>query len=131
VVADGQGDLARATALRAESGAGALAFGDPHVPAWSVAFLALIACEQEEPPRAAHLLRHHRAPGSARALRHNDAQFLNAVAVLASHLGAAEVTARLVGAAETGALGSLPDLPEAVAYERAAARARQRIGDDA
>jgi non-specific serine/threonine protein kinase len=131
VVAYGQGDLARATALLEESRAAALAIGDPLVPAWSVAFLALIACEQEEPARAARLLRHHRAPGSARALRHNDAQFLNAVAVLASHLGAAEVTARLVGAAETGALGSPPDLPEAVAYERAAARARQRIGDDA
>ena len=51
--------------------------------------------------------------------------------MLASHIGAAEFTARLFGAAETVSFGSPRALPEAVAYEHAEATARQRIGDDA
>ena len=121
----------RATALLEEALAAALDLGDPLVPTWSRAYLALIACEQGEPRRAASLLRQHLPSGSTRSLRHHYGQFLEAVAVLASHIGAAELTARLFGAAETVSFGSPRALPEAVAYEHAEAAARQRIGDDA
>jgi DNA-binding NarL/FixJ family response regulator len=53
------------------------------------------------------------------------------MAVLASQIGAAELTAQLFGAAETESYGRRRDLPEAFAYEHAEAAARQRIGADA
>jgi predicted ATPase/DNA-binding CsgD family transcriptional regulator len=131
VVAYGRGDIVRATGLLEQALAAALDLGDSLVPTWSLAYLALIECEQGEPRRAASLLRQHLPTGSTHSLRHNYGQFLEAVAVLASHIGAAEFTARLFGAAETVSFDSPRDLPEAVAYEHAETAARQRIGDDA
>ncbi len=51
--------------------------------------------------------------------------------MLASLIGEAESAARLSGAAATLAHGRARALPEAIAYEQAAAAARQRIGDHA
>ena len=49
VVAYGRGDIVRATDLLERALAAALDLGDSLVPTWSLAYLALIACEQGEP----------------------------------------------------------------------------------
>jgi predicted ATPase/DNA-binding CsgD family transcriptional regulator len=141
IVAFGRGDMLEAAALLKEARAAALALDDPLVPTWSLTYLALIACAQSEPARAADLLRQLLASASTSGLRHHHGQVLEAVAVLASLIGAAESTARLFGAADSTARlfgvagteshGMRHDLPEAVAYEHAAAAARRQIGDDA
>lgn len=131
VLAYGRGDTQGAAALLDAACAVAQDLGDPLIPAWSRVYLVLIACAQNEPYRAAGLLRQHLASLSTSGLRHHHNQFLEAVAVLASQIGAAESTARVFGAAETAAHGSPRDLPEVAAYERAETTARQRIGDEA
>jgi predicted ATPase/DNA-binding CsgD family transcriptional regulator len=131
VVAYGRGDMLEATALLEGASAAAFALDDPLVPAWSLSYLALIACAQDQLRRAADLLRQHLPSASTSGLRHHHGMFLEAVAVLASLVGAAESTARLFGAATTEAHISKATLPETVAYERAKAAARQGIGDDA
>jgi DNA-binding CsgD family transcriptional regulator len=131
VVAYGRGDMARATALLEEARAAALALDDPLVPAWSLVYLALIACAENELSRAAELLRQDLPPEPTSGLRHLDWNSLEAAAVLASLIGEAESTARLFGAAVTAAQGRPRALPESVATERAEAAARQRIGDHA
>ena len=131
VVAYGRGDLPRATALLEEARAAALALDNSLVPAWSLDYLALVACAQNEPGRAAELLRQYLPPDPTSGLRHQYWATLEAVAVLASLIGEAESAARLFGAAATAAHGRPRALPEAVAYEHAEAAARQRIGDRA
>ena len=131
VVAYGRGDIERAVVLLEEALAASLDLGDPLVPQWSRVYLAFLACGQGEPGRAAGLLRHHLPSDSTRALRHNHGQFLEAMAVLASHIGAAVLTAQLFGAAETESYGRRRDFPEALAYDDAESQARQSIGNDA
>jgi non-specific serine/threonine protein kinase len=131
VVAYGRGDTVEAAALLEEACSAALALDDPLVPAWGLTYLALIACAQDEPARAADLLRQLLASASTSGLRHHHREFLAAMAVLASIIGAAESTARLFGAADTESYGSPRDLPETVAYEDAEAVARKQSGDDA
>jgi non-specific serine/threonine protein kinase len=132
VVAYGRGDLLRATALlegaRVEA---ALALDNSLVPAWSLEYLALVACQQGEPARAAALLRQNLPPDPTSGLRHEHWAALEAVAVLASLIGEAESSARLSGAAATAAHGRQRVLPEVVAYKQAEAMSRQRIGDHA
>jgi ATP/maltotriose-dependent transcriptional regulator MalT len=131
VVAYGRGDLLQATALLEGARVEALALDNSLVPAWSREYLALVACQQGEPARAAALLRQNLPPDSTSGLRHEHWAALEAVAVLASLIGEAESTARLSGAAATAAHGRPRVLPEVVAYKRAEAMARQRIGDHA
>ncbi len=131
VVAYGRGDLPRAKALLEGARAAALALDDPLVPSWSLVYLALVACGENEPGRAAGLLRQDLPPEPTRGMRHHHAMFLEAVAVLAGLIGAAESAARLFGAAEIEAHGRPPTLPELVAYEHAEAASRQRIGEHA
>ena len=131
VVAYGQGDLPRATVLLEGARAAALALDDPLVPAWSLDYLALVACQQGEPGRAADLLRQGLPAEPTSELRHQDWMFLETVAVLASLVGAAESAARLFAVAATEAHGRPRALPESVASEQAEATARQRIGDHA
>jgi predicted ATPase/DNA-binding CsgD family transcriptional regulator len=131
VVAYGRGDLPQATALLEGARAAALAVDNSLVPAWSLEFLALVACAQNEPGRAAQLLRQNLPPDATSGLRHQHWASLAAVAVLASLIGEAESAARLSGTAATLAHGRPRALPEAIAYEQAEAMARQQIGDDA
>ncbi len=131
VVAYGRGDLPRATALLEEARMAALALDNSLVPSWSLAYQALVACQQGEPARAAELLRQNLPLDPASGLRHQHWADLEAVAVLASHIGEAESAARLFGAAATAAHGRPRALPEAAAYEQAEVAARQRIGDRA
>jgi predicted ATPase/DNA-binding CsgD family transcriptional regulator len=131
VVAYGRGDLPRATVLLEGARAAALAVDNSLVPAWSLEYLALVACQQGDLARAAELLRQVLPPDPTSGLRHQYWATLEAVAVLASLIGEAQSTARLSGAAATAAHGRPRALPEAVAYKRAAAAARQRIGDHA
>jgi non-specific serine/threonine protein kinase len=131
IVAYGRGNMLEASTLLEEARAAALALDDLLVPTWSLTYLALIACAQSEPARAADLLRQLLASASTSGLRHHHGQVLEAVAVLASLVGAAESTARLFGAADTESYGSPRDLPETVAYEDAEAVARKQIGNDA
>jgi non-specific serine/threonine protein kinase len=131
VVAYGRGDLLEATGLLEGARAAALTLDDPLVPAWSLAYLALIACAQNEPGHAARFLRQHLPWVSTSGLRHHHGMFLEAAAVLASQIGRAESTARLFGsAAPMGHISKAP-LPETIAYEQAEAAARRLIGDDA
>jgi tetratricopeptide (TPR) repeat protein len=131
VVAYGRGDMARATTLLVEARAAALALDDPLVPAWSLDYLALIACGENEPGRAAELLRQGLSAVPRGGSGHQDWQFLETVAVLASLIGDAESTARLFGAAVTAAQARPRALPESAASEQAEAAARQQIGDHA
>jgi DNA-binding CsgD family transcriptional regulator/tetratricopeptide (TPR) repeat protein len=131
VVAYGRGDLPRATALLEEVHAAALALDNSLIPTWILDYLALVACAQNEPGRAAELLRQVLPPDPTSTLRHQHWATLEAVAVLASLIGEAESAARLSGAAVTAAHGRPRALPEGAAYEHAEAMARQRIGDRA
>jgi DNA-binding CsgD family transcriptional regulator len=131
IVAYGRGDMVRATALLEGARAAALALDDSLVPAWSIGYLALVACAQGEPGRAAGLLRQYLPSVSTSGLSHQHWQILDVAAVLASLIGEAEATARLFGAAATLAHGRPRALPEAITYEHAAAAARQRIGEHA
>jgi non-specific serine/threonine protein kinase len=131
VVALGRGEPARAAALLEEARAAAEAIGDEFIPAWSLQYLALLACEQGDLRRAAEHLR--RLPSRAWEPGWRDYRLspLAAAAVLASAVGAAEATARLFGAATAGHPDSVPHLPERTFQERAAAAARLRLGDAA
>jgi predicted ATPase/DNA-binding CsgD family transcriptional regulator len=131
VVAYGRGDMPRATTLLEGARTAALALDDPLVPAWSITYLALIACAQDEPGHAAALLRELLASAATSGLKHHLGTFLEAVAVLACQIGAAESTARLFGAAAAEAYGVPPALPETAAYQQSEAEARQLIGEDA
>jgi non-specific serine/threonine protein kinase len=131
VVAYGRGDLQAAITLLEGARAAALALDDPLVAAWSLRYLVLVACAQDETGRAARLLRQHLPSASTRGLRHHHGMFLAAAAVLASRIGAAESTARLFGAVATEPYVNKGTLPETAAYEHAVASARQRIGDEA
>jgi DNA-binding CsgD family transcriptional regulator len=104
---------------------------DPLVPAWSLNYLALVACHQGAPDRAAGLLRQGLVMRTTSGAGHQDLFFLEALAVLANLIGDAESTARLFGAAAGAAHGRSRALPESVASDRAEASARLRIGDHA
>jgi non-specific serine/threonine protein kinase len=131
VIAYDRGDLLQATALLEGASMAALALDNSLVPAWSLDYLALVACQQGEPARAAALLRQNLPPDPTSGLRHQHWAALEEVAVLASLIGEAESSARLSGAAATAAHGRPRVLPEVVAFEQAEAMARQRIGDHA
>jgi non-specific serine/threonine protein kinase len=131
IVAYGRGDMVRATTLLEGARAAALDLDNSLVPAWSIGYLALVACAQGEPGRAAGLLRQHLPSVSTSPLNHQHWQILDVAAVLASLIGEAEATAHLFGAAATLAHGRPRALPEAITYEHAAAAARQRLGDHA
>src|SRR5215207_239506 len=82
VVAYGRGDLPRATVLLEGARAAALAVDNSLVPAWSLDYLALVACAQNEPGRAAELIRQALPPDLTSGLRHQYWATLEAVAVL-------------------------------------------------
>jgi predicted ATPase/DNA-binding NarL/FixJ family response regulator len=131
VIAYGRGDLLRATALLEGARVEALALDNSLVPAWSLDYQALVACQQGDLAHAAELLRQNLPPDPTSELRHEHWATLEAVAVLASLIGEAESTARLSGAAATAAHGRPRALPEVIAYKQAELMARQRIGDHA
>jgi non-specific serine/threonine protein kinase len=131
VVALGRGDRARAVALLEAARAAAEAIGDELVPTWSLGYLALLACEEGDPRRAAGLLRRLPRRTSEHGWQDHHLPFQATAAVLASAVGAAEAAARLFGAATASHPDWAVGLPERTFHDRAAATARRQLGDGA
>lgn len=131
IQAYGKGDLERARALMETARSAAAALGDVLVPAWCTPYLALIACQQDDPRSAAIMLRQLHRPAHGPALpslhAHHHPMYLSSVAVLAVTIGEWAIAARLFGAASADPRASVVAMPEAVTFERAQARARARM----
>jgi predicted ATPase len=128
----GRGDLcAASTRLEAARCLGREA-GHPMPEAVATRYLGLIAAETGEHVKAAERHRAH-AFGYDPDSPHFLARAVPDVAALAAMRGEAEQAARLFGAAAVlaGALGFAPAWPERGAHERAIARVRTALGDDA
>ena len=128
----GRGDLAAAsTGLEAARCLGREA-GHPMPEAVATRYLGLIAAETGDHTKAAERHRAH-AFGYDPDSPHFLARAVPDVAALAAMRGEAERAARLFGAAAVlaGALGFAPAWPERGAHERAIARVRAALSDDA
>jgi non-specific serine/threonine protein kinase len=133
IVAWARGDSARAIACLQTARTRARDVGHPLPAAVANRYLGLIATEAGDYARAAVAHRewmdYDPDPGSAHIL----ARTAHDVAALAAELGAAEQAARLFGAAAAldAAIGFAPAWPERGVHERALARSRAALADDA
>jgi predicted ATPase/DNA-binding CsgD family transcriptional regulator len=129
----GRRDLEQAKQLFEESLARQREVDDPYITAVTLDFVALVAVEQSDLAAAAERLvaslPHMRACG----LRLSAPHWLATVATLALGLGELKAAARLLGAhsAVAESLGTLPQLPQRAAYERALETTRTRLGEAA
>jgi non-specific serine/threonine protein kinase len=134
IVAFGEGDLDTAEALGEECLRLAGEIGDADAQGQAGMLLALVACTQDKPGRAAEWFRDAaRLDPTLTVDSEGGARFLAGVAVLASAHGGAAHAARLFGAAEVlrAEVGLALAWPERDVYERAVAVARATIGDAA
>ncbi len=127
VIAYGQGRLDDAERLLRSAIAAGEAVNDPLLPAWCTTYLMLVACQRNDLDGALALLRAGPTPLGVPALRHHLPDYLATAAVIAAGSGSHALAARLLGASRRS--GYRFNLPERLAYERAEATARQRIGD--
>ena len=100
--------------------------------AWCAGYLALIACDQGQPARAAGLLReyHGRIDPAIGQVQVWAMHFL-AAAVLAARIGETDAAARLFGAMTTASQSDPRAWPESVVGDRVVASVRARLGDAA
>jgi predicted ATPase/DNA-binding XRE family transcriptional regulator len=133
IVAWGQGDVQRAAALCEEAVALQRAVGDTWGLSNSLAYLGLLAEERDEHAHAATLHRESLELRWTSRTWEDVAGSLADLAVLAAAVERAEQAARLFGAASAlvEEEGRVLKLPERAVYERAEARARLTLGEDA
>ena len=131
IQAYGKGNLGKARTLMETTMCAARALGDVLVPAWCSPFLALIACEQESPAKAASYLRELQRPMSAARLPslhvHHHPMYLSSVAVLAAAIEEWSAAARLFGAANADHRATVIAMPEAATFERAQVSVQQHL----
>jgi hypothetical protein len=130
VVAYGEGDPVRATALQEEALAVSRAVGDPLVEAWCLEWLGVLAAERDDLGQAADVLGRRLAIGLGSQSMPRDGQLMATFAVVGAACGAHDAAARLLGAtaAQQATSGERFQLPERVVYERAEARLRTALG---
>jgi ATP/maltotriose-dependent transcriptional regulator MalT len=133
VVAYGQGDVSRATAFGEEALRITRAREDTWAEGLALWFLGLTACEQGDFARAATCFAKSLAVDVAEGNRDAIAQGFACFAVVAVGLGQMGAAARLFGAADAlrEIVGATLNLPERATYERAAAKARAALGNEA
>jgi predicted ATPase/transcriptional regulator with XRE-family HTH domain len=127
VIAYGRGELARSRAILESARAAGRAIDDVLIPIWCLPYLALIACEEHDLPRAAGELRRALRYEGAAGLRRGDENAFGVAAVLADALGEWETAARLLGAAAVEFHDAPFPMPERTAFARAEASARHHL----
>jgi len=132
IVALGQENYSRATALLEAALAAAHDLGDVLLPSWCLHRLALIAYDQSDSLGIAGLLdRSRQLYGTASTLRHQWWDQLTMAAALATVLGESEVAGWMLGATAAGTYDVALPLPEGAYYEHMVESARQSLGHDA
>jgi len=128
IVTYGRGDLERARTMLETARTAARAIDDMLIPIWSLPYLSLVACEDNDLRKATSVLRHALKPESSAGLRKGDAIFLGAAAVLADALGECQAAARLLCVASAANHDVPFSLPERTAFARAEESARRQLG---
>jgi DNA-binding CsgD family transcriptional regulator len=98
------------------------------LPYWSLPHLALIACQQADPMRAAEYLHEGLLTVQSSGLRQGDEVLLGAFAVLATMLEEFRSSAELLGAAAARNYDIPYFYPERTAFLQAEASARRQLG---
>jgi ATP/maltotriose-dependent transcriptional regulator MalT len=128
IIASGRGELESARTRLEAARASARALDDMLLPYWSLPHLALIACQQADPMRAAEYLHEGLLTVQSSGLRQGDEVLLGAFAVLATMLEEFRSSAELLGAAAARNYDIPYFYPERTAFLQAEASARRQLG---
>jgi DNA-binding CsgD family transcriptional regulator len=132
IVALGQENYPRATALLEAALAAAHDLGDVLLPSWCLHRLALIAYDQSDSLGIAGLLdRSRQLYGTASTLRHQWWDQLTMATALATVLGESEVAGWMLGDTAAGNYDLALPLPEGAYYARMVETTRKRLGNEA
>jgi predicted ATPase/DNA-binding CsgD family transcriptional regulator len=128
IIAYGRGELESARTRLEAARVSALALEDLLIPYWSLSYLALVACRQNDLVSAAGLLHQALLTIQDSDLRKGDLSLLGAFAVTATMLGEWRSAAELLGAAAVRNHDNPFAFPERTAFEEVELSARQQLG---
>ncbi len=130
IIAYGRGNLESARTRLEEARTAAQALEDLLVPSWSLPYLTLIACQQDDLVHAAELLHQALLTVQGSGLRQGDETVLGAFAVTAARLGEWQSAAELLGAAAIRNHDIPFPFPERTAFSEVDMSARQQLGPE-
>jgi non-specific serine/threonine protein kinase len=127
IIAYGRAELDSARSHLEAARASGQALGDLLIPSWSLPYLALVACQQDDRVRAAGLLHQALLAGRSSGLRNGDATLLGASAVIAAAVDEWRAAARFLGAATVRNHDTPFPFPERTAFSEIERSARQKL----